>query len=218
MCTRYSNISSTSDIIFIFGGTNDFYYGKALGEWYTVSGNTRTFNTDITTFKGSLVKICKGLINKFTNKQIILMTPIHRSKFQNQFTDLQSNSQNLFLEDYVEAIKECGKIFSIPVIDLYSESGLYPADENNANLYFSPSVPDLLHPNANGHERIAQLIASKVKLLQSKTLPNTSIVYGDIVLNTTSKGQPSSSSKSSSLPSLLIDCAKLTFSCGKYSL
>lgn len=163
MCTRYTNIDSASDIIFIFGGTNDFYYNKSLGEWYTVGGNTRTFNTDITTFRGALTTLCLGLITKFPNKQIILMTPIHRNTFSSQQTDMQSNASGLFLEDYVNCIIEAGKIFSIPVIDLYNDSGLFPYNSNNADLYFNVGLNDKLHPNKNGHLKIAKTIEGKLK-------------------------------------------------------
>ena len=69
MCERYINVDSTSDIIFVLGGTNDYYQNKSLGEWYEVNGNTRTFNTDITTFRGALNTLCLGLINNFPNKK-----------------------------------------------------------------------------------------------------------------------------------------------------
>ena len=92
ICTRYNNVASNSDIIFIFGGTNDFYFNKPLGEWYTLNGTTRTLNKDMSTFRGALAEICDGLITKFPTKQIVLMTPIHRFTFNNQQTDLQANA------------------------------------------------------------------------------------------------------------------------------
>lgn len=184
ICTRYNNVASNSDIIFIFGGTNDFYYNKPLGEWYTLSGTTRTLNKDMTTFRGALAIICDGLITKFPTKQIVLMTPIHRFTFNSQQTDLQANANGLYLDDYVECVKEAGKIFGIPVIDLNGESGLYPMNDENANAYFHTT--DKLHPNADGHLKIARTIQGKLRTILPLDVNYTPNVYGEIVLSKTS--------------------------------
>ena len=184
ICTRYNNVASNSDIIFIFGGTNDFYYNKPLGEWYTLSGTTRTLNKDVSTFRGALAEICDGLITKFPTKQIILMTPIHRDRLNSQQTDLEANASGLYLDDYVECVKEAGKIFGIPVIDLNGESGLYPMNTENANAYFHAN--DKLHPNANGHLKIAKVIQGKLRTILPLDVNYTPNVYGDIVLSKTS--------------------------------
>lgn len=184
ICTRYNNVASDSDIIFIFGGTNDFYYNKPLGEWYTLSGTTRTLNKDVSTFRGALAEICDGLITKFPTKQIILMTPIHRDRLRNQQTDLEANASGLYLDDYVECVKEAGKIFGIPVIDLNGESGLYPMNTENANAYFH--ADDKLHPNANGHLKMARVIQGKLRTILPLDIDYTPNVYGNIVLSQTS--------------------------------
>ena len=176
ICTRYNNVSSDSDIIFIFGGTNDFYYNKPLGGWYSLVGTTRTLNKDMTTFRGALAEICDGLITKFPTKQIVLMTPIHRFTFGSQQTDLQANASGLYLDDYVECVKEAGKIFGIPVIDLNGESGLYPMNTENANAYFHAN--DKLHPNANGHLKIARVIQGKLRTILPLDINYTPNVYG----------------------------------------
>ena len=184
ICTRFNNVASNSDIIFIFGGTNDFYYNKPLGEWYSLVGTTRTLNKDMSTFRGALAVICDGLITKFPTKQIILMTPIHRDRLNSQQTDLEANASGLYLDDYVECVKEAGRIFGIPVIDLNGESGLYPLNDENANAFFHTS--DKLHPNADGHLRIARTIQGKLRTILPLDVNYTPNVYGEIVLSKTS--------------------------------
>ncbi len=156
MCNRVDGIDNQSDIIFVFGGTNDFQQNIPMGEWYTLSGTTRTVNYDKTTFRGALTTLCEALLTKFPNKRNVLITPLHRYTYPGDYTELQANSQGLYLEDYVNAIKEAGKIYSIPVIDLYSESGLCPMNAKSAATYFHSS--DKLHPNATGHRVIADVI------------------------------------------------------------
>ena len=138
----------------------------------------------MSTFRGALAEICDGLITKFPTKQVILMTPIHRFTFGDQQTDLQANGIGLYLDNYVECVKEAGKIFGLPVIDLNGESGLYPMNTENGNVYFNTT--DKLHPNANGHLKIARTIQGKLKTILPMDINCTPNVYGDIVLSKTS--------------------------------
>lgn len=160
MCNRINTISADSDIIFVFGGTNDFNAGINIGEWYSVSNNQRSFVTDASTFKGAINKMCLALKEKFPSKQIVIMTPIQRGTLNSQPTNMQANSIGLYIDEYVSVLKEACSIFSINLIDLYRDSGLFPYNSGNVSLYFHSD--DSLHPNANGHKRIAEVIASKL--------------------------------------------------------
>ena len=160
MCNRINTISEDSDIVFVFGGTNDFNANRAMGDWYTVSNNVRSFATDTATFKGAVNTMCLALKSRFPNKQIVIMTPIHRGVLNTQPNNMKANTLGLYIDDYVNALREACSIFSINLIDLYRDSGLFPYDSENVSLYFHSN--DSLHPNAKGHERIAQVIASKL--------------------------------------------------------
>lgn len=156
MCDRVNSVDAQSDIVFVFGGTNDFNQNVAMGEWYTLNGTTRIINYDKTTFRGALTTLCKALTDRFPNKRKVLLTPLHRYTYPDDYTELEANTQGLYLADYVDAIKEAGKMYSIPVIDLYGESGLFPISNANAAIYFHTN--DKLHPNAAGHRVIADII------------------------------------------------------------
>lgn len=182
MCDRVSTIDSQSDIVFVFGGTNDFSLGIPMGEWYTLDGTTRTVNHDKSTFRGALTTLCEALLNKFPNKKNVLLTPLHRHTYPGDLTELQANSKGLYLEDYVNAIKEAGKMYSIPVIDLYGDSGLFPRNNANAAIYFHSS--DKLHPNAAGH----RVIADAIRGFLDRTYP----MYGEAVLPTYTNLVPTS--------------------------
>lgn len=158
MCDRYEDMDDDHDIVFVFGGTNDFHFSVPLGEWYTVSDGQRSFNVTDTTFRGALNKLCLGLIDKYGGKKVVLMTPTHRYTFQSQKTEFQMNDAGLWFEDYVKCIREAASIFSLPLIDLYSESGLFPYVQSNSTLYFEKTSGDKLHPNTAGHARLAKII------------------------------------------------------------
>lgn len=167
MWSRVLNMNP-ADLIFVFGGTNDFAnYNRALGDQFTISGGTRTLNVNTATFYGGLNKLCLNLIENFPNATYVLLTPIHRKNFGGQKTDLQANGQGLYLDAYVEAIKNVGKWFSIPVIDLYSEASLYPQNEAQKALYFASSS-DGLHPNTLGHEVLSDCIYYQLQGIHRK--------------------------------------------------
>ena len=90
-----------------------------------------------------------------------MFTPIHREVFAGQKTEFQPNGAGLYLDQYVDAVKEVAEWYSIPVCDLYSISGLQPNNSNHKSLYFSPN--DGLHPKAEGHEVLARVIYNFLK-------------------------------------------------------
>lgn len=162
MWSRAANIASDSDLVFVFGGTNDFNKAIPIGSFYNEDETGRTFNTDTSTFCGAINRMCDTLLTKFPKGQIVLMTPIHRCVFNTQPSDMQKNNIGLYVEAYVEKIREACDIYSLHMIDLYSDSRLFPQNTANAQLYFHDDT-DELHPNAHGHWAIARLIYEKLK-------------------------------------------------------
>ena len=61
-------------------------------------------------------------------------------------------------------MKEAGNIWALPVIDLNSVSGLYPMQDEHAR-YFHDKDTDRLHPNDDGHERIARTLFYQLSAL-----------------------------------------------------
>lgn len=164
------------DAILIFAGTNDFNSGTPLGEWYTtgevpveVSGprseirTRRTLSMDGDTFRGRINTTMSYLKENFPDKQVILLTPIHRGYARFGDNNIQPdesypNSLGLYADAYVDAVKEAANVWAVPVIDLNSICGLYPNADSHAR-YFHDARSDRLHPNAEGHYRMAKALA-----------------------------------------------------------
>lgn len=128
------------DLVTIFIGTNDFRYNKELGSFKEYKYNEKTFI-------GAYQLLIEKILESNPYIDIVLVTPLQRSKdgYDINFT----NEEGHKLIDYVEAIKEIGKNYSVPVLDLYSNSGF---NKQTLNIY----TRDNLHPNKVGYERIAE--------------------------------------------------------------
>jgi lysophospholipase L1-like esterase len=140
------------DLITVFGGTNDYGGNKPLG----------TFKDDKSddTFYGYLKNVIETInANKNEKALVVFFTPIKRGEFPDQPTYPDSNAGGNGLEDYVNAINEVCESYSIPVVDLYSKSGI---DSNNLKQY----TLDNLHPNDAGYQMISKVIIDDLKAIK----------------------------------------------------
>lgn len=87
----------------------------------------------------------------------MLLTPLHRSLAEFGETNVQpdesyQNACGEYIDTYIQAVKEAGNVWGMPVIDLNAVSGMNPMVEEQL-VYFYDSGFDRLHPNTKGHER-----------------------------------------------------------------
>ena len=180
----HSELGDSPDAILIFLGTNDYNAGVPLGEWYqmteedvnrrgvTIRQPRRNFAKNMGTFRGRINTVMEYLKHNFPEQQIVLMTPLHRG-YANfggsnvQPTESFPNVLGLYLEDYIKVLREAADIWSVPLVDLYRDSGLYPDDPAYARYFRDggENGKDSLHPNGAGHLRIAKTIAAKLRFL-----------------------------------------------------
>lgn len=163
------------DAITVFIGTNDFNAGVPLGCWYDEITDTvtaavhgakkdyvrrrRVYSIDGNTFRGRINIAIQYLKTLFPDKQIVLLTPIHRARAEFGDTNIQPDEswQNIcgeYFSEYVDAVKEAGNVWGVPVIDLNAVSGLNPM-VTAQQPYFHDAATDLLHPGDSGQRRLA---------------------------------------------------------------
>lgn len=163
-------------------GTNDYNNGTQIGEWYEEKeamvmyghGKPKALTerqqqvpcmTD-STYKGRINIALSKVRTMFPDKQIVLLTPIHRGGFYRSDTNWQctedyTNQCGLYLQDYVDAVKEAANVWAVTVIDMNALCGLFPMMENHGK-YFNNSETDRLHPNDLGHERMAKVLMQQL--------------------------------------------------------
>ncbi len=144
---RAQDMTDQADLIIIFGGTNDYGHGDApFG---------KLDDQDPYTFCGAVNVLLDLIENKYPNKPIVFMTPIHRTEEEKPINEVGIRNVAT-LKDYVEAIKAVCKKHNVPVFDSYNLVEINP----NLQSHKEEFCPDGLHPNAKGHQIIAD------KLLQ----------------------------------------------------
>lgn len=145
--SRLSDIPLDSDIIVVFGGTNDYGHGDApIG---------KLGDKTIYTFYGAVDSLIRKLKTVFVNSLIVFATPIHR-----EFED----ERGLNLVDFVNAIKDVCNKYNVPVIDTYNIFKVYPNIEEDKIKY----TLDGLHPNDLGHDLLSDTFIKELESLLKK--------------------------------------------------
>ena len=140
------------DIVIIAGGTNDFKLNVEIGS----IDNIGSENFNANTFYGAIQDIIEYIISSNPHIRLCFWTPLKRT--QSGYNDTYTNLAGYKLIDYVNAIKSCCILYGIPVVDLYSISGI--------NAKTIPTfAPDGLHLNGAGYDYVTNIAAKQVNCI-----------------------------------------------------
>lgn len=166
------------DAIIVFIGTNDFNAGVPVGEWFdertdtvtaAVHGEKKVYRRkkripvmSDETLKGRINIGISKLKNLFPDKQIVLLTPLHRAyaKFGEKNIQPDESWQNVsgvYFDEYIKAVKEAGNVWGVPVIDMNAACGINPMIDAQ-RPYMHRKDTDRLHPGTSGQERMARTL------------------------------------------------------------
>ena len=149
---RVADMPAEADVVVVFGGTNDFGHGDAPMGCMA--------DREETTFYGALHQLCLTLLEKYPTAEIVFLTPLHR--LSEEVVMNERGIRNVApLSGYVAAIREVAAYYSLPVLDLYANSGIQP----RVDIIRQAFTPDGLHPNDAGHARIASRLEGLMRTL-----------------------------------------------------
>lgn len=152
---RTFGVNFGSDLIVIFGGTNDYLCWKEstpLGAYDSV---------DVKTFCGAYNIMISNMQQANPGTKIVLMTPIRRSD------EYVSNVYGLMLSDYVNAVKLVAQHNKLQCIDLYSNP--------TCNLVARGLLSDGVHPSIQGHQVLADEVLKSLVYMESVALGQPSL-------------------------------------------
>lgn len=138
---------TSHDLVIIAAGTNDFRLSVPMGSLGQI-GDT---SFDDTTFYGAYRDLVEYILTQKPSIRIVLFTPLQRDNagYDVNFT----NSAGFKLIDYVNAVRQVGEMYSVPVCDMYAESSF---TKKTLTLY----TLDGLHPNDTGYARMGSYASS----------------------------------------------------------
>lgn len=142
---RSEVMSKDADMVFVFGGTNDYGHGDAK------IGNPS--DTDPYTFYGGLNNLIEKLGRIYGKEKICFILPARRFNDESLYGEGRKTEPSLPLKGYVDIIKSVCEKNGIDYIDLYSDG--FPKSVTNGGDEFTI---DGLHPNDKGHLFIAEKI------------------------------------------------------------
>ena len=136
---------TNQDLVVVEFGVNDFHYGRPLGQFG---------DTDTSKFYGALDFVYNKLITNNPTAKFVIMTPMKNHGYGTSPDSFTENSDGHYQIDYVNAIKQVADKYSLPVLDMYANSGISAMNETHNQKYLF----DGLHPNQEG----SFIVASKV--------------------------------------------------------
>lgn len=148
-----AKIATTTDLVLIFGSFNDHNV-------YDTAGLGEITDTTTETVFGCVNYTLQTIFDRAPKAVVGIMLPTPWAQYP-------PYNENTLQWQYVDGIKQIAKRYSIPVLDLYSESNMRPWDETfRVNFYKEGTVQDSgTHPNSAGHRRFAPQVVEFVKRL-----------------------------------------------------
>lgn len=151
---RMYSMDKTADLVIVFGGTNDFWYGDCpIGK--------RT-DTKPDTFYGALNTMIPYLKNAYPNADIVFLTPYQQSKDADETHTYKRSTHGNFgtgtLSQYRTAMLDRCEYYNVPVLDLYADFELNTVDNREALEKYGNYLCDGCHLNDAGYNLLARKI------------------------------------------------------------
>lgn len=142
---RYHEMEMDYDLCIVYGGVNDYNHALPLGEIGDHGPDS---------FYGALDLLITELLAARPEGEVMFITPMKTRDFKDYPHWNTENAAGYRLKAYRDAIVEVCMQYSIPVLDLFSMSGITADIPEMKQLI----QPDGLHPSRLGYLRMARKI------------------------------------------------------------
>ena len=140
------------DYVILHGGVNDAWDSAEVGE---MSASFSLSSFDTSTYAGGLEELFYHAVRQFPKAKIGYIFNFHITLNSGRLADMS--------EYYATAKQICEK-WGIPYLDLYFDDNI---NNNVLQTGTTTYLPDLVHPNAAGYDRLSPYIASWMETLPS---------------------------------------------------
>ena len=147
---RSELMEKDADMVFVFGGTNDYGHGDAeLGD---VDG------TDEYTFCGAVNSLIAKLSAIYGKEKLHFILPLHRYNEDNLYGEGNKKKAGAPLSTYVALLKEILQKHGIPALNFEKEVPSPAVNDGTDGL-----TVDGLHPDDKGHRLLAEKICEYIR-------------------------------------------------------
>ncbi len=152
--TRCDRMDDDADMVFVFGGTNDYGHGDAeLGD---IDG------MDEYTFCGALNSLLAKLSARYGKEKLHFILPLHRYDEDNVYGEGNKEKAGAPLSTYVALIKEILQKHGIPTLSFDAEFPMPATNDGTDGL-----TVDGLHPNDTGYRILAEKICEYIRSIEN---------------------------------------------------
>ncbi|MBQ7821710.1 MAG: S-layer homology domain-containing protein [Clostridia bacterium] len=148
--TSYDTVTSSEspDLIFIYGGTNDYN-----GNWKIGEPTDRTRNT----YMGAISELIEMAYANYPDAKLVFFTPIKRCDYSDKPGYDNSGTRSYELDVCVEAMKEICEVYNVTCIDVYNN------DQTELIGFRSLYITDGVHMSAAGHRIFAAVAVEEME-------------------------------------------------------
>ncbi len=149
-----------ADIWTVYGGTNDWYYGSALG-----SLKAKGADFDKTTIYGALQAVCEYILAEDNKPRLVLISPSYANRERAPKAEYEPT-----YEEIRTAFAEVAALYGVEHLDMWTKAGI---NEDNA----AEMLKDGVHPTTAGSAKLVGAILAQLSLITGdKVLDSTDAV------------------------------------------
>ena len=146
--SRVKDMNHDADLVFVFGGTNDYGHGDApIG---------KMGDKTVDTFYGAVDELINELLKYYKKEQIIFIVPLYRYDELNPYGSRGTAKKvpGPTLPQYRSYMLEVLNKYEMNILDIKDQFG----KAEGSDLF-----EDFVHPNDKGHQKLAELVVRFIK-------------------------------------------------------